>query len=180
MPTTFLRNNISTQPFSCTLSWYSRGRIERQHPCSQAWLYIIFSCQGNWDFMSFPNWPVEDVRFLFTCLKMMTIKKSVIFLFVYSYYFYQVVVSIYVSGNQLWRGLNEQFMKPINRCKTAKFWKRKIRSEQTEAEFIYSRFWSRGAEVCPCISSVWDRYSCCGWLTCLLIKARASPFGLLL
>lgn len=57
VPTTFLRSNTLTQLSSRTLSEYSRGRIERQHQCSQAWLYMILGCQAKWDFMSLAHRP---------------------------------------------------------------------------------------------------------------------------
>lgn len=72
VPSSFLRENTSTRPSSWTLSWYSRGRIERQHQCSQGWLYIVLGCQANWEFMSFPHWPehfVDVLLFLFMCFK---------------------------------------------------------------------------------------------------------------
>ncbi len=56
---TFFRNNCLTQPTSCTFSWQSRGRMERQLLCSQACsctglvvteFTVSTGCQANWDF----------------------------------------------------------------------------------------------------------------------------------
>lgn len=55
----FFRNNCLTQPTSCTFSWQSRGRRERQLLCSQACsctglvvteFTVSTGCQANWDF----------------------------------------------------------------------------------------------------------------------------------
>lgn len=55
----FFRNNCLTQPTSCTFSWQSRGRRERQLLCSQACnctslvvteFIVSTGCQANWDF----------------------------------------------------------------------------------------------------------------------------------
>lgn len=80
---TFLRNNCSTQPTSCTLSWRSSGRRERQLLCSQACsctglvvteFTVSTGCQANWDFTmdKAAGFPFSGIfcrrsQFLFLC-----------------------------------------------------------------------------------------------------------------